>query len=475
MFLRRGGSFGTIKRPDVLNRDGFLRIAGTGVIASGGAATAALAQSQPRADYRLAIARTSLEIAPGHTVSTLAYNGRVPGPLIRVREGARVTIDVTNNAGVEDIVHWHGLGIPADVDGAMEEGSPMVRPGGTRRYSFIARPAGTRWYHSHAFAGQDLTRSLYTGQFGFFVIDPKSEPGRYDQEVFLAVHGWEPSWVLLQDLRKGPPPDNGFEVMYGSASFNGRALGAGEPVRVRAGQRVLFRLLNANATMETTIAFAGHRFRVVALDGNPVAQPQTVDSLPLAPGERIDALVEMNNPGVWIFGGTSAADRAAGMGVVVEYAGASGPPQWRNPSAPTWDLAAFGRAGYAPLPDDEFELTFAKIAGGRGGYNRWTINGKSWPDTDPLLVRRGRLYRIKLRNDSGDMHGIHLHRHLFELTEMDGNPTRGVFKDVLALPARKTAIVLFAADNPGPALLHCHMQDHQDFGFMTLVKYAAQD
>ena len=129
MFLRRGLQTATINRPDVLNRDGFLRIAGAGIIASAGAATVALAQSQARADYRLAIGRTSLELAPGHIVGTTAYNDRVPGPLIRVREGARVTIDVTNNSGSEDIVHWHGLGIPADVDGAMEEGSPMIRPG----------------------------------------------------------------------------------------------------------------------------------------------------------------------------------------------------------------------------------------------------------------------------------------------------------------------------------------------------------
>jgi FtsP/CotA-like multicopper oxidase with cupredoxin domain len=314
---------------------------------------------------------------------------------------------------------------------------------------------------------------LYTGQFGFFVVDPANDPGRYDQEVFIAVRQWEPMWVLLQDLRKGPPPDNGFEVMYGSASFNGHALGAGEPVRVRAGQHVLFRLLNAGATMGTTIAFAGHRFRVIALDGNPVAQPQLVDSLPLAPGERVDAIVEMNNPGVWIFGGTSAADRAAGMGVVVEYAGASGDPQWQTPASAAWDYTAFGTDGDAQPPDDGFDLTFGKIPGGRGGYNRWTINGKSWPDTDPLIVRQGRRYRLTLRNDSGDMHPIHLHRHTFELTNMAGKATRGVFKDVLALPPRKTATVDFLAGNPGPALLHCHMQDHQDFGFMTLVRYAS--
>jgi FtsP/CotA-like multicopper oxidase with cupredoxin domain len=456
-----------------LERGGFLRIAGGAALASTGtAAIPALAQRQTRADYQLAIGLTALEIAPGRVIKTLAYNDRVPGPLIRVREGARVTIDVTNNSTLEDIVHWHGLGIPADVDGAMEEANPMLAPGQTRRVSFVARPAGTRWYHTHAFAGRDLTRSLYTGQFGFFVVDPKNDPARYDQEVFLAVRQWEPMWVILQDLHKGPPPDNGFEVMYGSASFNGRALGAGDPVRVRPGQRVLFRLLNASATMATTIAFAGHSFRVIALDGNPVPQPQLVESLPLAPGERVDAIVEMNNPGVWIFGGTSAGDRAAGMGVVVEYAGASGEPQWQPPGSAPWDYTAFGNDGDSPPPDDGFDLTFSKIAGGRGGYNRWTINGKSWPDTDPLVVRRGRRYRITLRNDSGDMHPIHLHRHTFQLTNVAGKATRGVFKDVVALPPRKTATIDFVADNPGLALLHCHMQDHQDFGFMTLVRYA---
>ena len=457
-----------------LERGAFLRVAGAGLLASAGAtAVPAVAQRQPRADYQLTIGPTAHEIAPGHVIRTLAYNDRVPGPLIRVREGARVTIDITNNAGVEDIVHWHGLAIPPDVDGSMEEGSPMLAPGQTQRVSFIARPAGTRWYHTHAFAGQDLTRSLYTGQFGFFMIDPKNDPGRYDQEVFLAVRQWDPMWVLLQDLRKGPPPDNGFEVMYKSASFNGRALGAGDPVRVRTGQHVLFRVLNASATMGSTIAFSGHRFRVIALDGNPVVAPQMVDSLPLAPGERVDAVVEMNNPGVWIFGGTSATDRAAGMGVVVEYAGATGDPQWLVPPNTPFDYTAFGATGDAPAPDDGFDLTFGKIPGGRGGYNRWTINGKSWPDTDPLVVRNGRRYRITLRNDSGDMHPIHLHRHTFELTNMAGTPTRGVFKDVVALPPRKTASVDFVADNPGPALLHCHMQDHQDFGFMTLVRYAS--
>ncbi len=452
-------------------------ILGAGALAVSSACTAAAPRAETpdlKPDYRLTIAPLSLEIAPGHVVKTVGYNGAVPGPLLRVREGRDVSIAVANHSGADDIVHWHGLQIPALADGAMEEGSPMVMPGKARIYRFAAKPAGTRWYHSHAMAGKDLSKSLYSGQYGFFVIEPRNDPARYDREVFIAMHHWEPYFVSLQDLRKGPPPDNGLEVAYKSASFNGKALGHGEPVRVRAGERVLFRLLNASATREVMLALPGHRFEIVALDGNPVPTLQTLDALFLAPGERIDAVVAMDQPGVWVLGAIDDDDRAMGMGVVVEYAGASGEPQWQAMAMKmNWNYITFGRASAAPAaaPDERIELLLQKIPGGRGGFNRWTINGKSWPDSDPLLVTRGKRYRLVLHNLSGDMHPIHLHRHSFELTNFLGKPTSGVVKDVFALPGRRDAEIDFVADNPGRSLFHCHMQDHQDFGFMALVDY----
>jgi len=349
----------------------------------------------------------------------------------------------------------------------------MVMPGESASYTFTARPAGTRWYHSHATAGTDLRRSLYSGQFGFLYIEPNDDPGRYDQEVFIALHHWEPYFVSMQDIRQGPPPDNGLEVAYKVASFNDKALGHGEPVRVRQGQRVLFRLLNASATDDVMLALSGHRFTILALDGNPVPSPRTVDTLVLAPAERIDAVVEMNNPGIWIFGSTEDEVRQMGMGVVVEYAGASEAPRWQSPPMSGWDYLIFGRQSPLPEPDGRFDLTFQKILGGRGGFNRWTINGKSWPDTGPLIVEQGRRYRLVFRNDSGDMHPMHLHRHTFELTRFAGRPTAGIRKDVVNVPRLETVEVDFVADDPGLSLLHCHMQEHQDFGFMTLVRYAA--
>ncbi|MBV8169223.1 MAG: multicopper oxidase domain-containing protein, partial [Alphaproteobacteria bacterium] len=260
--------------------------------------------------------------------------------------------------------------------------------------------------------------------------------------------------------------------MYGSATINDRMLGHGEPVRVRSGQRVLFRLLNASATERVDLALAGHRFQVIALDGNPVPTAQTVDVLELAPAERVDAIVEMNRPGVWILGAVDDDDRAKGLGIVVEYADASGQPQWLPPPKATWDYTVFGTSGPAQPSDERIELKFEKVAGGHGGYNRWTINGKSWPDTNPLFtVRQGRRYRLAMRNESGDFHPVHLHRHNFELVKIADKPTAGIQKDTVNLSRFSSVEVDFVADQPGPTLFHCHQQDHQDEGFMGLIAY----
>ncbi len=107
----------------------------------------------------------------------------------------------------------------------------------------------------------------------------------------------------MQDIRKGPPPDNGLEVLYASASFNDKMLGHGEPIRVREGQRVLFRLLNASATQNVTLALAGHRSTCRARRQSGAIAPQMSTRSFLAPAERADVIVEMNRPGVWILGG----------------------------------------------------------------------------------------------------------------------------------------------------------------------------
>ena len=308
--------------------------------------------------------------------------------------------------------------------------------------------------------------------YGFLIVEPANDPGQYDQEVLLAAHHWEGSWVSMQDIRRGPPPDNGLEVLYAAASFNDKMLGHGEPIRVREGQRVLFRLLNASATQNITVALPGHRFTVIALDGNQVPSQRTIDTLFLAPSERIDAVVEMNRPGVWVLGEIRDEVRKMGLGVVVEYADRRGEPQWSPPPNSAWDYTIFGVERPVPAPDERFDLVFEKVPGGRGGYNRWTLNGKSWPNTNPLFTtERGKRYRLVMTNKSGDNHPVHLHRHTFEVTKIGDKLAAGVMKDTINMTRFSTVEIDFVADDPGPSLLHCHHQDHQDEGFMGLVTY----
>jgi FtsP/CotA-like multicopper oxidase with cupredoxin domain len=205
-------------------------------------------------DHALRVMPVSLELAPGKVIKTFGYNGTAPGPVLRLRQGRKVTFEIRNETDIDDIVHWHGLYVPSDVDGSMEEGTPTVPKGGSHRYSFTPKPTGTRWYHSHNMAGKDLTRSTYSGMFGFLLVEPTNDPGRYDREVLLAAHHWEGSWVSMEDLHKGPPPDNGLEVMYASASFNNRMLGHGGPIRVRQSERVLFRRMPAVLRADQALA-----------------------------------------------------------------------------------------------------------------------------------------------------------------------------------------------------------------------------
>jgi FtsP/CotA-like multicopper oxidase with cupredoxin domain len=424
-------------------------------------------QPAPKPDYTLRIGRISLEVAPGKTVKTTGFNGSAPGPLIRVKEGQPVSIQVINETGKSDIVHWHGLQIPSTVDGAAEEGTPMVDKDSSRTYSFSARPSGSRWYHTHAMAGRDMNRALYTGEFGFLYIEPKSEPGAYDQEHFLAFREWDAY------ITTGAEGDSSMNVAYKHCSVNSHALGFGEPIRVKQGQRVMLRMLNASATVTRRVAFAGHRFRVVAMDGNPVPNPTATEVLELGPAERIDALVEMNRPGVWILGATDDHDREQGLGIVVEYANQSATPLWTAPTDARWDYRIFGNAGAAAASHaTRVPLVFKKKWDGNGWVDYWTINGKSYPKTDPIVVRENQTYRLIFDNQSDEAHPVHLHRHTFELVEVEGTPTSGIRKDVVVVAAKRKVEVEFRADNPGPTLFHCHQQMHMDYGFMTMLQYS---
>jgi FtsP/CotA-like multicopper oxidase with cupredoxin domain len=268
-------------------------------------------------DFTLRIGTGLVELAPDHIVSTTLYNSQFPGPRLRFKEGQRTVVDIHNDTDTPELVHWHGQMLPSDVDGASEEGSPFVPVHGMRRISFLPKPSGFRFYHTHVVAGGDLNRGIYTGQAGPVYIEPKDNPGAYDREIFPVMKEFAPAFSRGGDMAidglAGAPIEalrqigraadeeaqektKGFEFGYELFGINGRMLGHGEPVRVKAGEHVLLHVLNASATEIRSLALPGHLFRIVALDGNPVPTHADVPVLWLGTAERVSALVEMKHP-----------------------------------------------------------------------------------------------------------------------------------------------------------------------------------
>lgn len=463
------------------------------------------------ADITLRIAPVTVELAQDRILSTIGYNGSSPGPVLRMKEGKPTTIDVINETDTPELVHWHGLTIPAEMDGVDEEGTPVVPPNGRRRYTFTPAPSGSRWYHSHAMSMSDLHKGTYTGQFGFLYIDPASNSGAYDQELFLSIRDWEPFFTnQMVDMDDDDPtaaqPEkpavlntapNGLEVNSTTYSINDKSLGSGEPIRVKPGQRVLFHFLNASAIENRRIALGGHKFQVIALDGNPVPVPTLVETLTIGAGERVCAVVEMNNPGNWILGAPEDPIRLAGLGILVEYANQHRQPQWIKPASLVWDYTIFGHpiAGGAALTPTHpglfgppatqssdstpqsgsahnIDMIFEKIPGGAGKFNTFTVNGKPYPHENEFVLTKGQRYRLTFRNRTDDAHPLHLHRHQLELVDFNGKPTAGIIKDTVVVPFYGRAAVEFVANQPGLTLFHCHIQAHMDYGFKALFRYA---
>ena len=481
-----------------------------GGMAALSAALPKLAQAQPAAggtqaspqgaaDHTIRIGNGLVELAPDRIISTTTYNGQFPGPLLRLQEGRPVVVDIHNDTDTPEQLHWHGQTVPVDVDGASEEGTPFIPAHGMRRIAFTPGPSGLKFYHTHLTPGANLSGGQYGGQVGTVSIEPKNDPGRHDREVFLMLKEFQPALsrggdmamdflapairikaledagesAMRASLAGGMP--HGFEVGYSLFSINGRMLGHGDPIRVKAGERVLFHIVNGSATEIRSLALPGHAFEVIALDGNPVPTPAKVPVLWLGTAERISAVVEMNRPGVWVMGDLADDDRTRGMGTVIEYAGKSGRPNWTRPAPFKWDYTRFGKpASDAPAPDETIDMTFTKNNAGSEGFNEWRINDVafSMDKMEPMFrLRHGKRYRLHMRNASDDIHPVHLHRHSFELTRIAGKATTGIMKDVVMVGGYQEVEVDFVADNPGRTLFHCHQQLHMDFGFMALFDY----
>jgi FtsP/CotA-like multicopper oxidase with cupredoxin domain len=234
---------------------------------------------QPRMEngvkvYDLTAEKLQWEVSPGQMVEAWAYNGQVPGPQIRVKEGDRVRVNLTNKLEESTAIHFHGLQVPIAMDGVPFITQPPVKPGESFKYEFTVPNAGSHMYHSHL----NSSKQVPMGLLGAFIVEPRGgETRRADLD-----------YVMI--LNDGP---HGY-------TLNGKGFPATEPIVVNRGQKLRIRFMN-EGMMIHPMHLHGMGMLVTHKDGYPQPQPWMCDTLNIAPGERWDVMVDAHNPGTWAF------------------------------------------------------------------------------------------------------------------------------------------------------------------------------
>ncbi|WP_254431372.1 multicopper oxidase family protein [Agromyces sp. Marseille-P2726] len=400
----------------------------------------------PDVRVELVARQEPIDVPGGRRVDGYTLNGTSPGPEIRARQGELVEVTLVNESvAAGATLHWHGIDVPNAADGVAGITQDAVPVGGRHVYRFVAQDAGTYWYHSHQVSHEQVLRGL----LGAIVIDPavpSTDAADLDVTALLHVYG-------------------------GQHTLNGRV--ADERVTADPGSTVRVRVINSD--QGTAAVWSTAPYRVVATDGDDVSEPTDVDGqrLLIPAGGRADVAVRAPADG-------SAVRLHVGgaRSIVIGGPEASDPPAARQPSE-TIDLFAYGSPaplGFDPSsPDRSYEYVIARrfgIIDGRPG-NFWTINGRMFPDVPMFEVREGEVVVMHLRNDSGDVHPMHLHGHHVVVLSRDGVAASGSpwIVDSLDVHPGERYDIAFVADNPGIWSDHCHTLPHAVDGLVAHVMY----
>jgi FtsP/CotA-like multicopper oxidase with cupredoxin domain len=428
--------------------------------------------------------RVPLVGAPYPQTDVWTYNGTVPGPEIRLRQGERLRVIVENRLGESTTVHWHGIRVPNAMDGVPDLTQAPIAPEGTFLYEFDVPDAGTYWYHPHQRSFEQVGRGLS----GALIVEER-DPIAVDRDVVWVLDDWR----LKPDASISDDFGNMFDVSHNGRVGNTVSVNGRVPTNfpVRAGERVRLRLINAANARIFGLEFGQHRPQIIALDGQPV-EPHEPDGgrVVLGPAMRADLVIDMNGkPGAVSPVIDGFYPRLAYKLLDIGYADEA-PIRARSPDTPI-TLPA----NTMPEPDlahaRRHEIAFSGgMMGGMVGATMngrqidmremmahgmaWAINGVSVRGHihEPLLtLRQGDSYVLALRNDTAWHHPIHLHGHAFRVIARNGQPTpRREWQDTVLIGPRESADIAFVADNPGDWMFHCHILEHQEGGMMGSIR-----
>ncbi len=457
-----------------------------------------------RAGQRVVTARLTPQLSTvdlgGPIVKTWTYGDTLPGPLLRARAGDLMRIQVDNQLPVATSVHWHGIALRNDMDGVPGVTQAPIGAGKPFTYEFTVPDPGTYFYHPHS--GVQLDRGLY----GTLLVDDKADPGGYDVEWTVVLDDWvdgtgrTPDDVLkaltsapnsgtagsgndmggmdmggmdmgstgmggMGEGMTSPLLGGAGDIVYPHYLANGRVPAAPVTLTAKPGQRAKLRLVNAASDTAFRVALGGHRLTVTHSDGFPVA-PMTTDALLIGMGERYDVLVTV---GDGVFALVALAEGKAGNALALVRSGSGTPP---TASARPTELAGkvilstdLKAADAVRLKAKGVDRSHDLLLSGSMAPYRWTINGKAFPDSDPLPIQAGQRVRLRFQNHSMMFHPMHVHGHTFALVN------GGARKDTVIVRPMQTVEVDFDANNPGQWATHCHNIYHAETGMMTTLSY----
>ena len=399
----------------------------------------------PQRRFTLTAQEGPVRLASGRTVEALSFNGTVPGPELRVREGDLVEAILRNRDVADGVtVHWHGIDLRNAEDGVAGVTQDAVRPGESHVYRFQADQVGTFWYHAHQASASEVRRGLY----GALVIEPRTAPWAGVGDIAVAVHTLD-----------------GTTLVNATDGVERRAVPPGTAVRLR--------LINTdNAPMR--FAVGGTPFRVVAIDGTDLVGPTllTGRTMELAAGGRYDVAFTMPpTPIKLAFEDTVAGLALSAAGTADPVAPAPGPE---------FDPAMYGRPSPTPFnASSHYDRVFTLDVGRKPGFldgrpgKQWSINGGIYPRVPMFVVDRGDLVKISIRNTTGAVHPMHLHGHHVLVLSRDGVPVSGSpwWSDTLNVQPGERYDVAFRADNPGIWMNHCHNLRHAADGLTMHLAY----
>lgn len=398
---------------------------------------------------------THWEVAPGVSIAGYGYNGQVPGPVIEARQGVPLEIEFTNHLSEPTLIHWHGLRIPAAMDGTQATQRP-VEPGETFTYRFTPPDAGTFWYHPHANETEQLEKGLY----GALIVRGADEPV-VDGEQILVFDDVD------ADKQGRLAKFGGFRERHDGREGDIRLInGKQEPqLTIAAGQIERWRIINASSARYVRLSLDGTPFRIIGTDGGLIEAPVQVTEVLLPPADRVELLV-----GPFAEGQTLTVDSLRYMrstfrrrgketfGTIV--AGAAKPSRASIPAR----LRTIEPLISADVKPNR-TVTFSVGVSLKRGLD-FLVNGEMHHDDQPVKV--GELQVWDVRNASLMDHPFHLHGFFFQVLSIDGKPPEfRSWEDVVNLPPRSTVrIAWMPEDRPGSWMYHCHILEHHEAGMM---------